>query len=119
MGVSTAPGAGGRGLRRLGVLVLMLTVAGGQVLAGDRSAGKGKARVCVACHGVDGLSRMPDAPNLAGNSELYLRTQLTAYRAGERQHPQMSIIAKGLSDEDIADLAAWYSAIKVTVELPD
>ncbi len=108
-----------RGLGPLGVLVLMLTFLGGEVQAADRSAGKAKARVCVACHGVDGLSKLPDAPNLAGNSELYLRTQLAAYRAGDRQHPQMSIIAKGLSDEDIADLAAWYSAIKVTVELPE
>ncbi|MBA1273212.1 c-type cytochrome [Stutzerimonas azotifigens] len=107
------------GLRRFGVLVLAMAFVGGGVQAADRSAGKAKARVCVACHGLDGLSKLPDAPNLAGNSELYLRTQLTAYRAGERQHPQMSIIAKGLSDEDIADLTAWYSAIKVTVELPE
>lgn len=60
-----------------------------------------------------------DVPNLAGESTIYLTKELNAYRSGERDHPQMSIIAKGLSDEQIADLAAWYAALKVTVEMPD
>ena len=46
------------------------------------------------------------------------RKQLGAYRSGARKDPQMSIMAKGLSDDDIADLAAWYSSLKVTVEMP-
>ncbi|WP_051231402.1 c-type cytochrome [Stutzerimonas azotifigens] len=102
---------------RLPVLLALLAAFGAQ--AADPAAGKAKAKVCTTCHGLDGLSRMPDAPNLAGNSTLYLTTQLQAYRQGERKHPQMSIIAASLSDEDIADLAAWYSAIKVTVQLPE
>ena len=61
---------------------------------------------------------MPDAPHLAGESAIYLARQLEAFRSGERQHEQMSIIAQGLSDEDIADLAAWYSSLKITVEMP-
>jgi cytochrome c553 len=71
------------------------------------------------CHGLDGIARQPDAPNLAGESPIYVARQLEAFRSGERQHPQMSIIAQGLSDEDIADLAAWYSSIKITVEMPE
>lgn len=86
--------------------------------AGDIAAGKIKAKMCAACHGLDGLSKAADAPNLAGNGELYLTGQLKAFRSGARKHPQMSVIAASLSEADIADLTAWYSAIKVSVELP-
>jgi cytochrome c553 len=86
--------------------------------AGDIASGKAKAKMCAACHGLDGLSKAPDAPNLAGNGELYLASQLKAFQSGARTHPQMSVIAASLSEEDIADLTAWYSAIKVSVELP-
>ena len=76
------------------------------------------AAKCTVCHGLDGLAKNPDAPNLAGDSANYIRKQLGAYRSGERKDPQMSIMAKDLSDDDIADLAAWYSSLKVTVEMP-
>ena len=58
-------------------------------------------------------------PHLAGESEIYLTKQLKAFRDGERNDPQMSIMAKPLSDEDIANLAAWYSSIKISVTLPE
>lgn len=74
--------------------------------------------MCAACHGLDGLSKVADAPNLAGNGELYLTRQLKAFRSGERKHPQMSVIAASLSDDDIALVTAWYAAISVSVELP-
>ncbi|MCQ0989729.1 c-type cytochrome [Jiella marina] len=99
------------------ILVASLTGAGAQ--AADLAAGKEKAGQCVPCHGLDGVAKAPDAPNLAGDSMFYLTEQLKAFRGGQRQHQQMSIIASGLSDEDIADLAAWYSAIEVSVTLPD
>ena len=88
-------------------------------IAGDPAAGKKIVGRCAACHGQDGIGRMPDVPNLAGESTIYLTKELNAYRSGQRDHPQMSIIAKGLSDKQIADLAAWYAALKVTVEMPD
>ena len=88
-------------------------------IAGDPAAGRKIVGRCTACHGQDGIGRMPDVPNLAGESTIYLTKELNAYRSGERDHPQMSIIAKGLSDKQIADLAAWYAALKVTVERPD
>ena len=56
--------------------------------------------------------------NIGGESDVYLVTQLEHFRSGERQHEQMSIIAEGLSDEDIADIAAWYSSIQFSVTLP-
>ena len=61
--------------------------------------------MCAVCHGLDGIAQVPDAPHLAGESPVYLTSQLEAFRSGERQHEQMTIIAQGLSDEDIADLA--------------
>lgn len=88
-------------------------------LAADLTAAKAKAKMCAACHGIDGIAKVADAPNLAGNGELYLARQLQAFRSGERKHPQMSVIASGLTDEDIAAVTAWYSAIKVSVELPE
>ncbi|HEY9058752.1 MAG TPA: cytochrome c [Aurantimonas sp.] len=97
-------------------LVLAALVSSG--VAADLVAGKDKAGVCATCHGLDGIAKAPDAPNLAGESAIYIAGQLKAFRSGSRQHQQMSIIASGLNDEDIADLAAWYSAIKVTATMP-
>ncbi len=98
--------------------LVLLTLLFATEARADLQAGKIKAKMCAACHGIDGLSKVADAPNLAGNGELYLAQQLKAFRSGERKHPQMSVIAASLSDEDIAHVTAWYSAIKVSVELP-
>jgi cytochrome c553 len=84
----------------------------------DPAAGRKKAQMCAACHGLDGVAKIPEAPNLAGESVIYIDRQLKAFRSGERKHPQMSIIAQGLSDEDIRNVADWYSSIKITVEVP-
>jgi len=84
----------------------------------DVAAGKTKAAMCAVCHGLNGVAKNPDAPNLAGDNANYLRKQLHAFKSGARQDPQMSIIAGGLSDDDIANLAAWYSALKETGEMP-
>jgi len=85
----------------------------------DPAAGRKKAQMCAACHGINGVARMPEAPNLAGESVIYIDRQLKAFRSGERKHPQMTIIAQGLSDEDIRNVADWYSSIKITVEMPE
>ncbi len=86
--------------------------------AGDPAQGRDKAARCRTCHGIDGLARVPDAPHLAGESHVYLSSQLKAFRSGRREHEVMSVIAKQLSDEDIEDLAAWYSSIEISVILP-
>jgi len=88
-------------------------------LGADPAAGREKARQCQTCHGMDGIGRMPDVPNIAGESELYLTKQLRDFRSGERRHEQMSIIAGGLRDDDIADLAAYYASIEFTVKVPE
>ena len=85
----------------------------------DAAAGKKLAQQrCAVCHGVDGLAKMPIAPHLAGENEVYIQTQLKAFRTGKRVHEMMSVVAKELSDEQIADLAAWYASIKITVTMP-
>jgi cytochrome c553 len=86
--------------------------------AQDVAAGKAKAAACAVCHGANGLAVAPDAPNLAGQSAIYLATQLKAYRDGTRKHEVMSLMAKPLTDADIANLAAWFAAIKVEATPP-
>ena len=104
-------------------LVFLLAAVSACILnahaAGDPAAGKTKAAaVCRVCHGLDGIAKLPDAPNLAGQQEIYLVRSLTAYKTGERQNPQMSVVAPTLSEEDIANLAAYYASIKITVQAP-
>jgi cytochrome c553 len=87
--------------------------------AADPAAGKKIANgMCAVCHGVDGIAKNPDAPHLAAENVEYLLRQLKAFKSGERKHEQMSIIAQSLSDEQMADVAAWYSSIKIKAEMP-
>ena len=99
--------------------VAFALAAATSAMAADPAAGRKKAATtCAVCHGVDGLSKTPDAPNLAGNNAAYLIKQLKAFKSGARQHDQMSIIAKDLGDDDMANVAAWYSSLKVSVTMP-
>ncbi|MBB3017811.1 cytochrome c553 [Microvirga lupini] len=93
-------------------------VVAGQAHAGDARAGRQKLTTCQGCHGLDGLSKNPEAPNLAGQLESYLVRSLAAYKSGERKNESMNIVAKDLSDEDIADVAAYYASIQVDVLPP-
>ena len=95
-----------------------LLLAATPALASDAAAGRQKAHACAVCHGPLGLSVAPDAPNLAGQPTLYIAAQLRAYRSGVRRHEVMSLMAKPLSDGDIDDLAAWFSALQVSVQSP-
>ena len=69
--------------------------------------------------GKDGLSRDPEAPNLAGLSALYIEKSLVDYQKGARHDRRMSLIAQGLKKSQIKDLAAWYAAFKLTVKVPE
>jgi cytochrome c553 len=87
--------------------------------ADDAAEGRQKAEVaCSLCHGQNGVSTLPNAPNLAGQQAIYLSEQLRNYRSGKRQNEVMNMIAKQLTDSEITHLAAWFSTIKVTVEAP-
>lgn len=92
------------------VLLTTLVFASSSVMAGDAAAGKAKSVVCAACHGAAGVSANPMWPNLAGQHEQYLAKQIKAFRDGDRKDPMMSPMAAALSDNDIANLAAYYSS---------
>ena len=83
--------------------------------AGDVKVGRAKALMCQACHGLDGFSKTPDAPNIAGQTEPYLVVQLQAFKSGARKNDAMSVVAPSLSDQDIDDLAAYFSAIEISI----
>lgn len=81
---------------------------------GNAEAGKAKVAMCVGCHEIAGYKAsfptVYSVPMIAGQSPRYLENALHAYRKGERSHPTMRAIAGSLSDQDIADLAAYYGA---------
>lgn len=78
--------------------------------AGDAERGKSLSATCAACHGADGNSTVETNPKLAGQYESYLVQALKSYRNGSRQNAIMSGFASALSDQDIEDLAAWFSS---------
>lgn len=87
-------------------------------LAGGAAMPAKVETLCQNCHGEYGVAVLPGAANLSGQQKEYLREQLRAFRSGRRQNPQMSVVAKSLTDDDIESLAEWYSSIKITVEKP-
>jgi cytochrome c553 len=66
---------------------------------------------CAACHGEDGIARGTEVPHLAGQNERYLYNQMLAFRSGRRPHREMKIMARDLSLEEIASIAAYYAAL--------
>ena len=87
--------------------------------ANDVAAGRQKAQACAVCHGQLGQSVTPDAPHLSGQPAIYTAAQLRAYRSGARKHEVMAVMARPLTDDDIAQLAAWYASLRVSVQAPD
>ena len=73
---------------------------------------------CFGCHGADGIARMTDIPHLTGDSRIYLEAQLEAFRSGERENETMMAIAQRLSDEELAEVAEWYSSIGLELSGP-
>jgi cytochrome c553 len=99
--------------------ILVLALLASTASAGDIAAGRAKAgAACAVCHGPNGLSMQPNVPHLAGQPEIYLVEQLRNYRSGKRAHEVMSVIAKPLTDTEIDNLAAWYAAMQLSVQLP-
>lgn len=106
-------------LRAAAVALAGLALLAPPAPAQDAAAGRTKAATCRTCHGIEGVGKMPDVPNIGGEGADYLVNQLNAFKSGARKHEQMSIIAQGLSEQDIADLAAWYASIEFSVKLPE
>lgn len=84
-----------------------------QEIKGDAHAGKGKIAMCIGCHGITGYqASFPEVykvPKISGQSAKYIVSALNAYKKGERKHPSMRGIAVSLSDQDMADVATYYS----------
>lgn len=100
-------------MKKIIILSALITAAliASPSFAGDVAAGKEKAGTCVACHGADGVSMVPNYPNLKGQKEAYLVKSITDFRDGKRSDPTMNAMAAPLSDEDIANLAAYFSSL--------
>ena len=102
---------------------IALFVAAPAQAAGDVKAGETKAAMCIGCHGIPGYQNsFPEihkVPKISGQSEKYIAAALVAYQKGERKHPSMRGIAGSLSEQDIADLAAFYAAHNPGVTAPE
>ena len=90
--------------------VLSLLIAPFAMAAGDATAGQGKTAACAACHAADGNSPASSFPKLAGLGEKYLLKQLQDIKSGARPIPEMTGQLDAMSDQDLADIAAYYHA---------
>jgi len=94
-------------------LALTATLPAQAQSAGDAKAGAGKVAMCIGCHGIVGYqATFPEVykvPKISGQNAKYLEAALEAYRKGDRKHPSMRGIAGSLTDQDIADVAAYYA----------
>lgn len=88
-----------------------------QTVTGKVEDGAKKTAMCVGCHGIIGYqASFPEihkVPKIAGQSATYIRSALAAYKAGDRKHPTMRAIADSLTEQDMADLAAYYAQLGV------
>ena len=104
-----------------------LSPAFAQDAVGNKDAGKEKAAMCIGCHGIYGYqASFPEVhkvPMISGQNGKYIVAALTAYKKGDRKHPSMRGIATTLTDQDMADLAAYYegqkgSSVKTVADTP-
>ncbi|MGC1954757.1 MAG: cytochrome c [Gammaproteobacteria bacterium] len=95
---------------RLAAVGMLVGFVGTVAAAGDPAAGEQKANACAGCHGKTGISSSPQNPNIAGQHEQALYDSMIAYKEGKRDHPAMKAFIAPLSDQDIADLAAFYAS---------
>jgi cytochrome c553 len=98
-----------KALQTLLIATAMLATPAYAAAPGDPEAGREKSQTCAACHGADGNSENPIYPIIAGQYRDYLARALLDYRSGARNNPIMLGFVAGLSDEDILDLAVYYS----------
>lgn len=95
------------------IIVLFALAFSVNISAGDAAKGKEKTVACVACHAVDGNSPLAMNPKIAGQNEKYLVKQLQDFKSGVRANAIMAPMASMLSDEDMANIAAYYASQKV------
>ncbi len=108
-------------------LFIAVSFATGQALAqdlqGDAKAGEKKIAMCIGCHGISGYqASFPEVyrvPMISGQNAKYISNALVAYRGGERKHPTMKGIAASLTDQDIADISAYYAGHSKAAPAPE
>ena len=98
-------------MKKLVITFITATLSVG-ALAGDPVAGKAKSMTCAGCHGINGIRNKGMWHKRAGKKAPYLVSQVKQFRDGKRDNAMMTAMAKGLSDADIANLAAYYSNLK-------
>ncbi len=108
-----------KGLSAALIMTLACCYGSAALAEGSEDAGKTKSAVCAACHGPDGNSVNPEWPSLAGQHADYLISQLQQYQSGNRQNALMSPQASALGEQDMADLAAYFSVQSITPKEAD
>ncbi len=96
-------------------LAFVVSASPPAIAKGDPEAGKVKSYTCTGCHGIPGYKNVYPTfhvPKLGGQNEAYLVASLKAYRDGERDHKTMVLQSEALSDEDIADIAAYFASLE-------
>lgn len=110
-------------MSRFFIVILSAVIAGiaPQFLKaqGDPAAGQAKSALCATCHGADGNSVLAINPKLAGQNASYIVKQLIDFKSGARPGPTMAAMVLALSEEDMADIAAWYASQTVTLQGAD
>lgn len=97
--------------------IAAFAVAAGMMATADRAAaedavaGRQKALQCQACHGLDGLAKVPGAPHIGGQVKEYLVKSMRDYKAGARKDEMMGVVMRQVSEQDIEDLAAYYAGV--------
>jgi len=92
---------------------LILGCLGTAVADGTVEAGKTRVATCAACHGMDGCSVNPEIyPRLSGQGTTYLATAIREYQDGTRKNEPMNLIVASLSEQDVADISAYYASLK-------
>ena len=91
------------------VSILLLAVSATSLASGDAEAGQAKSATCMACHGLAGNSTIPNYPKLAGQGEGYILKQLQEFKSGVRDNAIMAGVVSLLSEQDMMDIAAYYS----------
>ncbi|MDD9154872.1 cytochrome c [Aliivibrio sp. S4TY2] len=101
--------------KMIGLALVALFASAPTLAAGDAAAGKAKSAICASCHGADGIAVIPGYPNLKGQNAQYIESSLKAYKNKQRSGGNSAVMqpmAAILSDTDMANLAAYYSAMK-------
>ena len=102
-------------IRTVALSLIAIVVATPALAAGDADAGRSKSQVCAGCHGADGNATIPNYPKLAGQHASYLLKQLHDFKSGKRKNPIMSAQVTNLKEQDMEDLAAYFSSQKRTL----